>query len=546
MASAATTLQFYRSPDAEVSTADTAVGTPQDVATLSASDSQNIKLVITMPATAGTYHYGACVTAVEGEDVSNNCSPGVMIMVDVPDLTVSVTEPASGTFKTGESVTFTARVTNGGGVDSAATTLQFYRSSDAEVSTTDTLEGESQDVAMLNPGGSEDTSLAITMPGSAGTYYYGACVTVVEGEDPSNNCSPGVMIMVDVPDLTVSVTEPASGTFKTGESVTFTARVTNGGGVDSAATTLQFYRSTDAEVSTTDTTEGESQGVAMLNASGSEDTSLAITMPDTVGTYYYGACVTEVEGEALTSNNCSPGVMIMVDGPDLTVSITQPASGKFVVREKVTFTAKVTNGGGLASGATTLRFYRSTDAEVSTADTPEGESQDVMTLNAGGSEDTSLVITMPGAAGTSYFGACVTAVEGETNTANNCSSSVKVTASVPSLTISISSTATRITVSQSITLTVMVINTGTVAIPEAAAFVAMGAPTLQFYRDSGDGNVPDGTAQTVGAIAIGGAQTISLTITASATAGTYMYGACVELYEDCTLLEATVTVSASP
>ena len=462
-----------------------------------------------------------------------------------PDLTVSIISPTAGIFKTGESITFTAKVTNRGSVDSTATTLQFYRSTDAEVSTTDTPEGESQDVMTLNAGGSEDTSLTITMPDTPGTYHYGACVTAIEGEDVSNNCSPGVMIMVDVPDLTVSVTEPASGTFKTGESVTFTARVTNGGGVDSAATTLQFYRSSDAEVSTTDTLEGESQDVMTLNAGGSEDTSLAITMPDTVGTYYYGACVTAVAGED-PSNNCSLGVMIMVDVPDLTVSITQPASGEFVVRERVTFKARVTNGGGMDSTVTTLQFYISTDATISTADTAVGTPQDVATLSASDSQERSLAITMPGAAATHYYGACVTTVERETNTANNCSPGVKVTASVPSLVISISPTSRTVTVGQSITFTATVVNIGSVAIPEAAAFVAMGAPTLQFHRDSGDANVPDGTAQTVGAIAIGGAQTISLTITASATAGTYMYGACVELYADCTLLEATVTVSASP
>ncbi len=92
-----------------------------------------------------------------------------------------------------------------------------------------------------------------------------------------------------------------------------------------------------------------------------------------------------------------------------------------------TLSATVRNRGDGASGSTTLRYYRSTDATISTSDTEVGTDA-VGGLSASGTSAESISLTAP-SAGTYYYGACVAAVTGESDTGNNCSSSVTVTVS---------------------------------------------------------------------------------------------------------------------
>ena len=82
--SAATTLRYYRSPDATIAASDTRVGT-DSVAALAAAGTSRESISLNAPSTAGTYFYGACVDTVSGEsDVGNNCSPAWRVTVSRP------------------------------------------------------------------------------------------------------------------------------------------------------------------------------------------------------------------------------------------------------------------------------------------------------------------------------------------------------------------------------------------------------------------------------------------------------------------------------
>ena len=90
------------------------------------------------------------------------------------------------------------------------------------------------------------------------------------------------------------------------------AGVRNAGSGDALATTLRYYRSTDATISTSDTEVG-TDAVKALAASGKQTVGGdRRTAPSTVGTYYYGACVDAVAGESSTTNNCSSSSFIEV------------------------------------------------------------------------------------------------------------------------------------------------------------------------------------------------------------------------------------------
>ena len=114
--------------------------------------------------------------------------------------------------------------------------------------------------------------------------------------------------------------------------------------------------------------------------------------------------------------------------PDLTVySITAftspsgtPPGGSF------SLAAGVRNAGDGASPATMLRYYRSTDATITSGDMPVGTDA-LSALPPSGLAEESIRLTAPSSAGTYYYGACVDSVSGESRTGNNCSTGRRVT-----------------------------------------------------------------------------------------------------------------------
>ena len=428
--SAATTLRYYRSTDATITTGDTQVDTDA-VGTLAASGTSDESIDLTAPSSAGTYYYGACVNSVTGEsDTSNNCSDAVTVTVGGrPDLVVESPSVDDDSPETGGSFTLSATVSNDGDGGSAATTLRYYRSADATISSTDTQVGTDA-VSALSASGTSDESIDLTAPSSPGTYYYGACVNSVTGEsDTSNNCSSAVTIAVGVPpapDLVVGLPSVSNSSPVTGASFTLSATVRNQGSGPSAATTLRYYRSTDATITTGDT-QVDTDAVGALAASGTSDESIDLTAPSSAGTYYYGACVNSVTGESDTSNNCSDAVTVTVGGrPDLVVESPSVDDDSPETGGSFTLSATVSNDGDGGSAATTLRYYRSADATISSTDTQVGTDA-VGALSASATSDESTSVTAPSSAGTYYYGACVENVTDESDTFNNCSSAVTVT-----------------------------------------------------------------------------------------------------------------------
>ena len=115
------------------------------------------------------------------------------------------------------------------------------------------------------------------------------------------------------PDLVVSSVSASDTSLAAGATFTLNATVRNHGNTASSATTLHYYRSFDATISSSDTQVG-TDAVSALPASDSSAESISLTAPSSAGTYYYGACVDSVSGESSTGNNCSDGVGVTVDG----------------------------------------------------------------------------------------------------------------------------------------------------------------------------------------------------------------------------------------
>ncbi len=115
------------------------------------------------------------------------------------------------------------------------------------------------------------------------------------------------------PDLIVESPSVDDDTLTTGQSFTLNATVRNQGNTSAAATTLRYYRSSNATISTDDTEVG-TDAVSRLSAAATRAESISLNAPSDAGIYYYGACVDGVSDESNTGNNCSSGVSVTVSG----------------------------------------------------------------------------------------------------------------------------------------------------------------------------------------------------------------------------------------
>ena len=213
----------------------------------------------------------------------------------------------------------------------------------------------------------------------------------------------------------------------TGASFELSALVRNRGSGPAVAATLRFYRSADGTISSADSEVG-SLALDALAASGTRSRSVDVTAPSVAGTYYYGACVDDVANESETENNCSEAVSVTVTegAPDLVVEGISVDEPTLEVGESFTLSAVARNRGHGPSVATTLRYYRSDDTTVSTADAEVG-ADDLGALAAANDSALSIDLDAPTEPGTVYYGACVDAVSGESDADNNCSAAVAVT-----------------------------------------------------------------------------------------------------------------------
>ena len=341
-----------------------------------------------------------------------------------------------------------------------------------------------------------------------------------------------------VPDLALeSAYATPSGRLDGGQRFIFGVTVRNRGDGESLTNpTLRYYLSLDATISADDREVGTDH-VDRLAVSGRADEAITLSAPSTPGTYYYGACVGAVPAETNTSNNCSSAVAVTVEGslpsggPDLSVQHFYANPDNSLAGETFTLVATVRNRGDQAAAATTLRYYRSTDATITTSDTEVGTGS-VAGLAASARGNVLLAQTAPSDLGTYYYGACVDAVAGESDTANNCSPSATVTVIKtrpqplvrPDLALEAAYVApsSRLDGRQRFIFGVTVRNRGdgeSLTNPTLRYYLSLDATISTDDREVGTDHVDR--------LAVSGKTDETISLTAPYFSGTYYYGACV-------------------
>ena len=388
---------------------------------------------------------------------------------EVPDLRIDSVRVNKITVAPGENFRLDATVENQGEADANGITIRYYQSTDETISSDDTqLKTGTLYTIPINV--TREPWAQLTAPETPGVYYYGVCVDAADEIDISNNCSTSVAVTVvgegstvrSVPvnetsvargeDLFVASVQvtPANAVLAPGERFQIETLIRNRGSVSSSATTLRYYLSTDETISPEDT-EVASDRVDSLSGRGASanrrktEISRTLTVPDTLGSYYYGVCIDAGENESNISNNCSEAIAITVEappsdpvasgtpepavrpeGPDLVISAARVERSALQLGEGVRLYVTLENRGKRAAPAATLRYYRSLDATISPEDT-ELRAVPIGDLGAGRIKATWASLPTPISLGVYYFGACLDGVASEADTLNNCSDAFEIT-----------------------------------------------------------------------------------------------------------------------
>ena len=436
--SPSSTAGIYLSTDATITTSDTLLTTinSPSLATVSQPgyyDLQSVSVTLPSNLAAGTYYIGGIAdynNAVSESSYTNNTYNVVQITVappPKPDLTEYVSVNNT-TVAAGGSTTVNAYAMNIGNAVSPSSTAGIYLSTDATITTSDTLLTtiNSPSLATVSqPGYYDLQSVSVTLPSNlaAGTYYIGGIAdynNAVSESSYTNNTYNVVQITVappPKPDLTEYVSVNNT-TVAAGGSTTVNAYAMNIGNAVSPSSTAGIYLSTDATITTSDTllTTINSPSLATVSQPGYYDLqSVSVTLPSNLaaGTYYIGgiADYNNAVSESSYTNNTYNVVQITVappPKPDLTeyvsVNNTTVAAGG-----STTVNAYAMNIGNAVSPSSTAGIYLSTDATITTSDTllTTINSPSLATVSQPGYYDLqSVSVTLPSnlAAGTYYIG----------------------------------------------------------------------------------------------------------------------------------------------
>ena len=518
---AASTVTYRRSNDSTIdSSDDLAVAMQMPVEALDPNGEQMLSPQITVPAdlTPKTYWFGACVSTVAGERVTdNNCSSGVRVKVtSEPRLTLSlptlsgsaIIQGTPASITQGVSFQMSYTVSNTGGTAAATSImLEYYRSTDSTIdgSDSDTKEGDSTLTTVMRGAASASRDVNLTAQSTPNDYWYGVCIVSYEYNSMSVTtpiCSTGIQLRVTGrPDLQIAVPTAPSSVLE-GVSFTLGFTVQNTGNKAHILQNdkfLHIYRrdmvdSNDPAQATEINTANRTAIPALAASNGSSSQTASITQAAAGKTYYYFVCADAVADESVTNNNCSATAAVVSNAatrPDLQIAVPTAPSD---VNEGASFTLSFTvqNTGSKEHALQNdkfLRIYRAasdTNVPADAAEINTGNRTAIPALAAStGSSSQTASITQAVGGMTHYYFVCADAVADESVITNNCSAAVGVISNgKPDLQITPPTAPSDVNEGVSFTLNYSVRNIGT------KAHVAVTDKNLHIYRATSNTNDP--------------------------------------------------------
>jgi subtilase family serine protease len=310
----------------------------------------------------------------------------------------------------GQLITVNDTTKNQGSSAAEASQTAYYWSTNKTFEPTDTLLG-GRAVPALAAGASSSSGVLsgnVTVPDKVanGSYYILAVADTADVvfESVESNNVRSKLVKVG-PDLLVSkLTGPSKAA--PGQVVTVTDTVKNQGSTTAASSFTRFYWSLNSSFGTGDILLGERSVSSLAAGVSNVGAGTQLTIPAGVanGTYYIVA-VADGRGtvSVTTETNNGRGLKVGIN-PDLAITAftapTAAARGSTILVSDTT-----SNIGPVAAGASTTRFYLSTNSSFDATTDTLLTSRAVGTLGAGASSSGNVAITIPsgGGAGTFYL-----------------------------------------------------------------------------------------------------------------------------------------------
>jgi len=463
-------------------------------------------------------------------------APAASVDLVVQGIAFTPDQPAAG-----QPVAVAVTVANAGNHAAGAFVVDFYKSR-AAAPAPGVIGDLRCPVGALDPGATFTCQGTVTYAG-AGTFSAWAQVdttgAVVEVNE-TNNVSGPRAITVAAPvgaDLIVAAVGNPPASAAPGKAFTITDTVKNQGGATAPVSTTRYYLSADATKNAGDTLLTGTRNVPGLAAGAQSAGTATVTVPlaTAPGTYQLLACADDLQvvAEVNEANNCRAAAGAVVIGlPDLveTAVTNPPVAARPGTSFAVTDTAR--NQGILAAGASTTRYYLSTDALRSANDVLMTGTRAVPALAPGAISTATTTVTIPAATapGTYFLLACSddAKVVAEGDETNNCrASAATVTVALPDLVQqAVTNPGGPFRRGTAFTVSDTVLNNSAVGMPRTA--------TTRYYLSvdavKGAGDTLLTGSRTVPALAPSATSTgaVSVTIPSTIAPGTYVLLACAD------------------
>ncbi|HAN30760.1 MAG TPA: hypothetical protein DCQ06_04115, partial [Myxococcales bacterium] len=372
---------YYLSTDKNITTKDILLGS-KTVSSLANSASTSLLRFVVLPTSVkpGNYYLGVYADdqfkVTEAAENNNTALKAVKVNGVVDLKAISIT--AGDFYKAGAKDTATVSYTNLGGATAGSHTVGIYLSTDAVVTTNDTLVG--QLVVLSVPGvSSKQVKVSFTLPTklSTGKKYLGAIVdsknTVKESVESNNRVTKSFTVQSTItkPDLISYNFKVAKTTFKVGDTISWTGFARNIGlsFKTAVANTVWLCPTVVVTKSCTSLKQVTHNGFTQ-NQVATIAGSWKITSGTKNGTHYVIASVdhTNKVSEMLETNNTT-AVKITITGlPDVTAHTLSLNKTSFTPGTTVVAVFSEKNIGGQATGAYTTPFYLSSNTVLSSSD----------------------------------------------------------------------------------------------------------------------------------------------------------------------------------
>ncbi|MCG6987532.1 MAG: DUF11 domain-containing protein, partial [Gemmatimonadetes bacterium] len=513
-----------------------------NVGTVAVGDSAVLAVTATVgPAVSGAVSNTATVSTTSTDpNTANNTSTATTTVGQTADLSLAKTAPATAI--AGAQITDTIRVRHVGGTSDASgvvvtdplpSSLTFVSATGGGTASGGTV---TWNVGTVAVGDSAILTVTATVgPGVTGTVSNTATVSSTS-TDPvtSNNTATATTAVSQSAD--VAVTKTASDTAVAGAQINYTITVSHAGGTSDASgvvvtdalpSSLTFVSATGPYAYNA-TTRTVTWSVGTLAVGVSDSLGLSATVGAGVsGSVSNTATVSSTSTDPNTANNSSTLTTTVVQGADVAVTKTGPATA--TAGGPINYTITVSHVGGTsdASGVTVVDTLPSSLAYVSsTGGTSSGAVGQVVTWNVGtlavgASKSLGLAATVgSGVSGTVSNRATVSSTSTDPNAANDTSTFTTTVGQTADLKV-LKTGPTTATAGTSISYTIGVSYVGGTS-DASGVMVTDTLPTGLTYTGSTGGTSSGAVGQvvtwSVGTLAVGGSASLGLTVTVAPSA----------------------------